>query len=124
MNFSVSVEPKILEWARLSIGLSQKDVAGKFKFKDETIINAWEQGSKKPTFAQIEKLASFYKRPLAAFLLSKPPHELPLPKDFRTELSIKHKPFSPGTLLAIRKARKFQASAIELNSELGKPVTR
>ncbi len=122
MNFNVSVEPKVLEWARRSLCLSQKDVANKLKFKDETTINDWEQGSKKPTFAQIEKLASLYKRPLAAFLLSKPPHELPLPKDFRTELSIKHKPLTPKTLFTMRKARKLQASAIELNNELGKPV--
>jgi Zn-dependent peptidase ImmA (M78 family) len=122
MNFNVSVEPKVLEWARRSIGLSPKDVASKFKFKDEAIIDAWEQGSKKPTFSQIEKLASLYKRPLAAFLLSKPPLELPLPKDYRTEFSIKHRPLTPNTLLAIRKARRLQVSAVELNKELDYPL--
>lgn len=122
MNFNVSVEPKVLEWARRSIGMSQKDVAGEFKFKDETVINAWEQGAKKPTFSQIEKLASLYKRPLAAFLLSKPPLEPPLPKDYRTELSVKHKPLTPNTLLAIRKARRLQVSAVELNKELDYPL--
>lgn len=122
MNFNVSVEPKVLEWARRSIGMSQKDVAGEFKFKDEAVINAWEQGAKKPTISQIEKLASLYKRPLAAFLLSKPPLEPPLPKDYRTELSVKHKPLTPNTLLAIRKARRLQVSALELNKELDYPL--
>lgn len=122
MNFNVSVEPKVLEWARRSIGMSQKDVAGEFKFKDEAVINAWEQGAKKPTISQIEKLASLYKRPLAAFLLSKPPLEPPLPKDYRTELSVKHKPLTPNTLLAIRKARRLQVSAVELNKELDYPL--
>ncbi len=121
MSFYVSVKPSVLLWARESIGLSAKDVADKTK-ASETTINNWEDGREKPTFAQIEKLAALYKRPLAAFLLSEPPQEPPRPKDFRTELSMKHKPLSPKTLLAIRKARRLQASAIELNKELDYPL--
>ncbi len=121
MNFNVSVERKVLEWARVSRGLSAKDVADKLK-ETETTINSWESGTKKPSFAQVEKLASIYKRPLAVFLLAEPPHEPPLPKDYRTELSVKHKPLTPNTLLVIRKARRFQLSAIELNKELAYPL--
>ena len=121
MSFTVSVKPSILLWARQSIGKSIEDVAKKIKEKENT-INNWESGTSKPSYAQIEKLASVYKRPLAAFLLSKPPQEPPLPKDYRTELSIKHKPLTSNTLLAIRKARKLQISAIELNKELNNPI--
>ena len=121
MSFYVTVKPSVLIWARQSIGLSIKDVANKLK-ESENTINNWEGGSKKPNFFQIEKLASLYKRPLAVFLLSEPPQEPPLPEDYRTDLSIKHKPLSSKTLLAIRKARRLQASAIELNEELGNPI--
>lgn len=119
-SFNVKVEPSILKWARESIGYSQKDIAKKIK-KDVTVIDAWEKGAQL-SFAQIEKLSSIYKRPLAVFLLPEPPQEPPLPTDYRTELSQKHKPLTPKTLLAIRKARRLQISAIELNKELNNPI--
>jgi Zn-dependent peptidase ImmA (M78 family) len=115
--FNVSVEPKVLEWARRTRGLSPKDVAKEIRESEDTITK-WESGAKKLTYAQVEKLASTYKRPLAVFLLAEPPQEPPPPKDYRTELSIKHKPLTPNTLLAIRKARRLQLSAVELNKAL------
>jgi Zn-dependent peptidase ImmA (M78 family) len=125
MSFTVSIKPKILIWARTTRGLSPKDVASKLK-ETEATINNWEDGLKKPTYAQVEKLASIYKRPLATFLLSEPPQESPIPKDYRTEFSIRHRPLTPNTLLTIRKARRLQISAIELNKELSyllKPIS-
>lgn len=119
--FNVSVKPSILLWARQTRGLSTKDAANKIRESEDT-INKWENGLKKLTYAQVEKLASTYKRPLAVFLLPEPPQEPPLPKDYRTELSIKHKPLTPNTLLAIRKARRLQLSAVELNKELDYPL--
>ena len=121
MSFYVAVKHDVLLWARVSRGLSARDVANKLK-ETEATINNWESGTKKPTFAHIEKLASIYKRPLAAFLLSEPPQEPPVPKDYRTELSQKHKPLTPNTLLTIRKARRLQISALELNKELENPL--
>lgn len=121
-SLEVSVEPKVLIWARESIGRSVEEIAKRLNVSENT-VNSWEAGQKKLSLIQLEKLAkTVYKRPLAVFLLSEPPHELPIPKDFRTELSIKHKPLSPNTLLAIRKARRLQKSAIELNKELGNPI--
>lgn len=120
-SLSISVEPKVLIWARKSRGLSANDVANKLK-ETEATINSWESGAKNPAFNHIEKLASIYKRPLAAFLLSEPPQEPPVPKDYRTELSQKHKPLTPNTLLTIRKARRLQISALELNKELDNPL--
>jgi len=53
-------------------------------------------------------------------LLSAPPKEAPLPKDFRTRPSEEKQTLKPKTYLAIRKAKRFQYSAIELFKELGK----
>lgn len=119
--FNVSVKPSVLLWARLSSGLSIKDAAIKIRESEDTIIK-WEGGLKKLTYAHIEKLASTYKRPLAAFLLPEPPQEPPLPKDYRTDLSIRHKPLTSNTVLAIRKARRLQISAVELNKEIDYPL--
>jgi Zn-dependent peptidase ImmA (M78 family) len=120
-SFNVSVEPAVLIWARESIGLSVDDVVKKIGGVTINTIKSWEaKGStEKPTFAQVEKLSKIYKRPLSAFLLPAPPKESPFPKDFRTLPSEEEPSLNPKTYLAIRKARRFQYSAIELIKELG-----
>jgi Zn-dependent peptidase ImmA (M78 family)/transcriptional regulator with XRE-family HTH domain len=120
-SFNVSVEPAVLIWARESIGLSVDDVVKKISGVTINTVKRWEtKGSAaKPTFAQVEKLSKIYKRPLSAFLLPAPPKESPFPKDFRTLPSEEKSSLNPKTHLAIRKARRFQYSAIELIKELG-----
>ena len=120
-SFNVSVEPAVLIWARESIGMSMDAVVQKVKGITINTIKEWEKkdGAVKPTFAQIEKLSKIYKRPLSAFLLPAPPKEPPFPKDFRTLPSKEKQSLKPKTHLAIRKARRFQYSVIELIKELG-----
>ena len=120
-SFNVSVEPSVLIWARESIGMSIDAVVKKIKGITINTIKEWEKkdGAVKPTFAQIEKLSTVYKRPLSAFLLPAPPKEPPFPKDFRTLPSKEKQSLNPKTYLAIRKARRFQYSAIELIKESG-----
>jgi len=120
-SFNVSVEPAVLIWARESIGMSIDAVVKKIKGITINTIKEWEKkdGAVKPTFAQIEKLSTVYRRPLSAFLLPAPPKETPFPKDFRTLPSEEKQSLKPKTYLAIRKARRFQYSAIELIKELG-----
>lgn len=120
-SFNVSVEPAVLIWARESIGMSIDAVVKKIKGITINTIKEWEkkEGTAKPTFAQIEKLSKIYKRPLSAFLLPAPPKEPPFPKDFRKRPSEEKQSLNPKTYLAIRKARRFQYSAIELIKELG-----
>jgi Zn-dependent peptidase ImmA (M78 family) len=120
-SFSVSVEPTILIWARESIGLSVDEVVKKIRGITINTIKGWETvgSTVKPTFAQIEKLSKIYKRPLSAFLLPAPPKEPPFPKDFRTLPSEEKQLLKPKTHLAVRRARRFQYSAIELIKELG-----
>ncbi len=120
-SFTVSVEPTVLIWARESIGMAIDEVAKKTRGITADIIREWEKkdGTLKPTFAQVERLSMIYKRPLSAFLLPAPPKETPFPTDFRTLPSKEKQPLKPKTYLAIRKARRFQYSAIELIKELG-----
>jgi Zn-dependent peptidase ImmA (M78 family) len=120
-SFNVSVEPAVLIWARESIGMSIDAVVKKVKGITINTIKEWEKkdGAVKPTFAQIEKLSTVYRRPLSAFLLPAPPKEPPFPKDFRTLPSEEKQSLKPKTYLAIRKAKRFQYSAIELIKELG-----
>jgi Zn-dependent peptidase ImmA (M78 family) len=120
-SFNVSVEPDVLIWARKSIGMSIDAVAKKIKGIAINTLKEWEKKDSgvKPTFAQVEKLSKVYKRPLSAFLLPAPPKEPPFPEDFRTFPTEEKQLLKPKTYLAIRKAKRFQYSAIELIKELG-----
>jgi Zn-dependent peptidase ImmA (M78 family)/DNA-binding XRE family transcriptional regulator len=117
------VEPKVLLWARESIGLGIQEVAKRLQLSENT-LGKWELGEKRPTLAQIEKLSKIYKRPLAAFFLPRPPEEPPLPKDFRSLPTKKGATFSPKTRLAIRRARRLQSLAAELAKSLKRDITR
>ena len=75
----VSVNPKLLRWARERAGVSQEDVVSKFKKLPE-----WEDDRNQPTLKQIEAFARALHVPAGYLFLSKPPEEtVPIP-DFRT----------------------------------------
>ena len=115
-------EPSVLKWAREKAGLSVEVLASKLEafWKDITpqLIHHWEIGKAAPTPTQVKKLAEIYKRPLAVFLLAAPPDENALPPDRRTLGSHASRGFSPHALLTIRRARRVQSLAAELNEEL------
>ena len=119
-SLEVSVEPKVLIWARKSIGRNIEEVAKRLKVSENTVAS-WELGQKKPTLVQLEKLAkTIYKRPLAAFFLPSPPTEPAPPTDFRTLPVDREIPFSSKTRLAIRRAQRLQSLATELKGTITK----
>ncbi len=109
------VKPELLVWARRSLHISTAEIAKKIH-KD---IIAWEKGQKRPSIAQLRKLAKTYKRPLAVFFLPGPPTTEKLPADFRNLPSRRDYPLSKKSLLAIRRSRRIQEIAKELSQELG-----
>lgn len=121
-SLEVNIEPKILKWARESIGKTVGEVAKKIKVDQDT-INKWESGEKNPTKIQLEKLSNIYKRPIAVFFLSQPPKGLPLPRDFRTLPNERRETFSSDILLAIRRARRLQSLTLELTKNLSKELS-
>lgn len=121
---NIPVKPDVLKWARQSAGKSVEDVAGRLSLAPST-VEAWERGEQTPTLAHVRHLATFLKRPLAAFFLPAPPAEPPVPGDFRRLPEDKAKPFSMKTILAIRRARAIQSAAREFIEESGQqPVQR
>ncbi|MDH4129555.1 MAG: ImmA/IrrE family metallo-endopeptidase [Spirochaetota bacterium] len=116
------VNPKMLKWARETSGKSIESIAQKMK-KDIDCIEKWEIGDEKPTLRQAEKLAKYYKRPMAVFYLTKQPEESILPNNFRTlPYDVPHS-FSSETLLVIRRAKRLQEIYIELLKETGKSIS-
>ncbi len=75
----VDVKPEILRWARRRAGLTQKDLARRFRKLED-----WEAGAVQPTLKQLEAFARAVHVPTGYLFLSSPPDEpVPIP-DFRT----------------------------------------
>lgn len=110
----IKINPKVLEWARESRGLQPLEVSKRLNISENTVI-AWEEGNKAPSTSSLNKLASLYKRPLAALLLPSVPDEPPLPTDFRQLPKLQKHRLSKETRLSIRRARRYQRLAIELS---------
>ena len=114
----IPVNNKVLIWARESIAHSKNYVV------EETGINSHrlsqlESGERHPSLEELKLLAKTYKRTLATLLLLDPPKEKPLPTDRRTIDSKELGKFHEKTILAVRKARAFAQSLIELKTDAG-----
>jgi Zn-dependent peptidase ImmA (M78 family) len=99
------VNPKVLEWARTSAGLSIPRVAQDLKVTEDYIF-ALENGDRKISLTFLERLVPLYKRSLTTFYLPQPPSEAKIPTDFR--LLPNKQGIGPATAYALREARKLQ----------------
>lgn len=78
-TFRVPVAPAVLDWAVQRSGMPLDDIHRKFPDLD-----AWRQGTRQPTFNQLENLAHTTHTPFGTFFLNAPPvDDVPIP-DFRT----------------------------------------
>lgn len=107
-NQLTAVSPKVLKWARTSLGLDLYEVSHEIG-KDVEIVEMWERGEESPTYAQLEKLAyTVYKRPLAMFFMPEPPIESSIKTEFRTFFSFNGNKLEKDTHLAIRDGKAKQ----------------
>jgi len=114
------VSPELLVWARETLGLSVDDAAKKAAVSAERLA-AWEDGTDRPTIAQLRKLAEVYKRPLAVFYLPEPPKAFRALSDFRRLPATRAGKWSPALNLAIRRAHFQRDVALELMRLLDEP---
>jgi len=112
----VDIEPKVLNWLVESSGWSKEEIAKRLKTSTQ-VIDKFLDGSKKPSFRQLEELSNVFKRPVASFLLSQPVKEKPKPKDYRM-LPSKLNKFDKKTILVMRKARRLQEISKELSGNI------
>ncbi len=112
----IAVRPDVLKWARETSGTTVEDAANRVRVLPAAFAK-WESQETTLTLTQLRELASYFKRPLAAFLLLEPPEEPPLPNDYRM-LPGKKGEFERETRLAIRKALRLRSIAKELMQSL------
>ena len=123
ISLKARATPEVLVWARDSAGFSQEEIADKLRQKSATLeaIEAWEDGREQPTYAQLEKLANIYKRPIAVFFFPSPPEEPSLNEKFRSLPKIFTQSFPPKIRYLVREALVKQMDLYDLHGE-GNPA--
>ena len=105
----------MLRWLRESSGWGIDEISGRLN-TTPAVIRDLESGIRSPTLVQLEKMSASYRYPLAAFFLSKPKKQKPLPKDYRFLPGGGRGVFDKKTLIAIRRSRRLQNLGRELSS--------
>lgn len=103
--FTIDVNPKVLVWARAEMGLDVREVAEYLKVDPDTVED-WEQHGSGIKYADLKRLASFYKRQVPVFFLQTAPAPIKKPQDFRN-LSAKERNLHKDTMLAVRRTRRY-----------------
>jgi Zn-dependent peptidase ImmA (M78 family)/transcriptional regulator with XRE-family HTH domain len=98
-----------------------EDAAGKAGVSVER-LTSWENGSARPSVAQLRKLASVYRRPLAVFYLPEPPRDFQPLTDYRRLPEAEKGQVSPELEAVIRRAHAQREAALELRELAADPV--
>ena len=109
----ITVEPRVMVWARESVGLDEPLAAKKLGVS-ESILSAWETGELAPTIVQLRRASNEYKRPLAVLLLPEPPEDFSPLRDFR-DLADDGRPWSTHLHGEFRRAMAQRDVALELS---------
>lgn len=118
----VGVSAKTLKWARETAGRTQQEVAATLRKPVDTVI-AWEEGVDWPSYNQLERLATMYRRPLALFFFPEPPHEDPLDRNFRLLPGFHAADLGSDVIFALRDSKVLQAALHEL-TDASNPAQR
>lgn len=120
MHVMVDVEPSVVRRIHEMSGWKAGEVAKKIGVPARAVSEI-EAGRKRPTMAQLRKMADAFDYPVLALMLDKPPRQKPLPKDLR-EGSGRSGVFDKKTILAVRETRSLQSIGSEMSKNLGRPV--
>ena len=77
------ITPAVLKWARERRIKLELDYAAKRLKIDPEDLEAWENGTEQPTFAQLKKIAKLYKTHISIFYLPEPPTDFQPLTDYR-----------------------------------------
>ncbi len=105
MSDKVSLNYKVLQWARESAKISLEVASEKVAVTPER-LKAWEEGIDQPTIKKAETLAKLYRRPFALFFLPEIPRDFQPLQDFRKKDS---KRLSTASVFIIREIQQKQS---------------
>ena len=107
LDESITLQPKVLRWARERAGLEREQLAANFKLQTQDIAE-WEH-SGRITFNEVDDLAKYTYTPVGYLYLSEPPDDsLPI-ADFRTRTGVSPQRPSPNLLDTVYQMQLRQA---------------
>jgi len=120
-----TINPALLTWARDTAAFTQADAAKRLKI-DEARLAAWEnpEDEDAPSIPQLRKLATLFKRPLAAFYLQEVPPRFAVMRDLRRLPGTGVRTYSPAVQLEIRAANERRELALELAQDLEQNIPK
>jgi len=117
----VAITPSVLEWALSESGVEPEELAQSIGVAPST-LRAWLTEREQPTLSALRALASALKRPLATFLLPRPP-QLPRPAvEFRARPGRGRAKLNPTERRRIREAARLQRMLAWITPEIGRPA--
>ena len=120
---TVPVTGAVVEWAIREAGYDLTALAKKLQVPVDT-LRAWTNESAQPRLTQLRKLAAQVKRPLATFLLPKPPAVVAPAVEFRSPPGTEPRELNPAERRYLREAARLQRFLSWLAKEMGDaPVT-
>ena len=117
------VTPEVVRWAIAESGYAPAQIADHLKTAPET-VQAWCDGTERPTVGQLTKLSRRVRRPRELFYLPQPPREAGIPATLRTANGADKRELAPPELLAIRRARRIQRMVAFLRRDAPADVPR
>ena len=108
----ISVSPQVMKWIINDSGCETSELAQELDIQ-ENIIEYWKTKGGEIKITNLNKLSKYLKRPLAIFLLEKPPEQPYIP-DYREGKNNRVSKLTRDTLASIRNVRYLQSIAKEL----------
>jgi len=109
-----AINSKILIWARETSGTTIQEAKEKF---GEDKLAAWENGTEFPTYAELKKIGSYYRKPIAVFFFPEPPSIKDIPASCRTLPVEKNTVFNRDVTKMVDWARTMQINLYELHDQ-------
>lgn len=116
MQKMVSIKSDALRYAREYYNVSLEDVCSKTKIKVE-VLESYERGDDFPSYAQLEKLASYYNRPVFFFFSNYRPDASKVQVAFRSIQNSNHVTLHKQTMELIEKADLYRLNLLMLGSK-------
>jgi len=106
-----------VRWAVEESGYSADELARAASVPPEA-IEEWANGQRRPLLTQLRKLAAKLKRPLATFLLPKPPNSAVPAVEFRSPPGTERRELNPVERRSLREAARLQRMVSWIAKEL------
>ena len=116
----IPITPAVLRWVLVESGFGSDEIAAHLEVSVEE-LREWQAGRSSPGLTQLRKLAAKVHRPVATFLLPRPPRRHDPTVQFRHPPGDDDRELSPIERRYLRRAARLQRTLAWVATELNEP---